>query len=43
MNEEVRQTNLNKSISLVRAIVREWYQKEECDLICINLSGKERR
>lgn len=43
MNEEVRQTNLNKSISLVRAIAREWYQKEECDLICINLSGKERR
>lgn len=43
MNEEVRQTNLNESIRQVRAIAREWYQKEECDLICINLSSKERR
>jgi FMN-dependent NADH-azoreductase len=43
MNEEVRQTNLNKSIRQVRAIAREWYQKEERDLICINLSRKEHK
>jgi hypothetical protein len=43
MNGEVKQTNLNKSIRQVRAIAREWYQKEERDLICINLSSKERK
>ncbi len=37
VNEEVRQTNLNKSIIKVREIAREWYKKEEYnDLMCIN-------
>jgi FMN-dependent NADH-azoreductase len=43
MNEEVRRSNLNKSIRQVRAIAGEWYQKEESDLLCISLSSKERR
>jgi FMN-dependent NADH-azoreductase len=41
--EEVKQTNLNKSIRQVRAIAREWYKKEEYDSICIKLSSKKRR
>ena len=37
MNEEIRQTNLNKSIIKVREIAREWYKKEGYnDLMCIN-------
>ncbi len=37
VNEEVRQTNLNKSIIKVREIAREWYKKEGYnDLMCIN-------
>jgi FMN-dependent NADH-azoreductase len=37
VNEEVRQTNLNKSIIKVLEIAREWYKKEWYnDLMCIN-------
>ncbi len=43
MKEEVKQTNLNKSIRQVRAIAKEWYRKEECDSICVNLISKKRR
>jgi FMN-dependent NADH-azoreductase len=43
MNEEVKQTNLNKSIRQVREIAREWYKKEEYDSICVNLSSRKRR
>jgi hypothetical protein len=43
MNEEVNQTNLNKSIRQVRAIAKEWYRKEECDSMCVNLISKKRR
>jgi FMN-dependent NADH-azoreductase len=44
MNEEVKQTNLNKSIRQVRAIAREWYRKEEYDdSMCINLISKNRK
>lgn len=37
MNEEVKQTNLNKSIREVRTIAKEWYKREEYDSICVNL------
>ena len=43
MKEEVKQTNLNKSIRQVRAIAKEWYRKEEYDSICVNLISKKRR
>jgi FMN-dependent NADH-azoreductase len=44
MNEEIKQTNLNKSIRRVREIAREWYKKEEVyDSIFVNLSSKKRR
>jgi hypothetical protein len=44
MNEEVKQTNLNKSILQVRAIAREWYRKEEYDdLMCINHISRKRK
>jgi FMN-dependent NADH-azoreductase len=41
--EEVKQTNLNKSICQVQAIAREWYKKEEYESMCVNLSSKQRR
>jgi FMN-dependent NADH-azoreductase len=41
--EQVKQTNLNKSIRQMRAVAREWYKKEEYDPMCINLSSKKRR
>jgi FMN-dependent NADH-azoreductase len=41
MKEEVKQTNLNKSICQVRAIAREWYKKEEYDSMCVNLISKK--
>jgi FMN-dependent NADH-azoreductase len=42
--EEVKQTNLNKSIRQVRAIAREWYRKEgRYDLMCVNVISKKRR
>jgi FMN-dependent NADH-azoreductase len=41
--EEVKQTNLNKSIRQVRAIAREWYRKEEYNSMCVNLISKKRR
>jgi FMN-dependent NADH-azoreductase len=44
MNEEVKQTNLNKSIRQVRAIAREWYRKEVYDdSMCINLISRNRK
>jgi FMN-dependent NADH-azoreductase len=42
MNEEIKQTNLNKSIRQVQAIAREWYKKEKYDSMCINLSSKKK-
>lgn len=42
MKEEVKQTNLNKSIQQVRAIAREWYKKkEEYSPIYVNLIAKK--
>ncbi len=42
--EEVKQTNLNKSIQQVREIAREWYKKkEEYNSIYVNLSSKKGR
>jgi FMN-dependent NADH-azoreductase len=43
MNEEIKETNLNKSIRQVRAIAREWYKKGEYDSMCVNLISKKRR
>jgi FMN-dependent NADH-azoreductase len=43
MNEEVKQTNLNKSIRQVRAIAREWYKKGEYDSMCVRLIRKKRK
>ncbi len=37
MNEEIKKTNLNKSIRQVRAIAREWYKKEEYESRCVTL------
>jgi hypothetical protein len=42
MNEEIKQTNLNKSIGRVRAIAREWYGKEKCNSMCVNLINERR-
>ena len=36
MKEEVKQTNLNKSVRQVRAIAREWYRKEGYDSMSVN-------
>jgi len=33
VNEEIKQANLNKAISEVRATAREWYEKKEYELI----------
>jgi FMN-dependent NADH-azoreductase len=42
--EEVKQTNLNKSIRQVRAIAREWYRKEgRYDLMSVNVISKKRK
>jgi FMN-dependent NADH-azoreductase len=41
--EEIKQTNLNKSINQVRAIAKEWYAKEEDELVSVNLISKNRR
>jgi FMN-dependent NADH-azoreductase len=41
--EEIKQTNLNKSINQVRAIAKEWYEKEEDELVSLNVFGKKRR
>jgi len=43
MKEEIKQTNLNKSIRQVRAIAREWYRKEEYDSMSVNLISKNRK
>jgi FMN-dependent NADH-azoreductase len=43
MNEEIKQANLNKAISEVRAIAREWYEKKEYDPISDNpISNKSK-
>jgi len=36
VNEEIKQANLNKAISEVRATAREWYEKKEYDPISDN-------
>jgi FMN-dependent NADH-azoreductase len=36
LKEEIKQTNLNKSIRQVRAIAREWYRKQEYHLVSVN-------
>jgi FMN-dependent NADH-azoreductase len=41
--DEIKQTNLNKSIRQVRAVAREWYRKEEYDSMCVNLISKKRK
>ena len=41
--EEVKQTNLNKLIRQVQAIAREWYRKEEDDLMSVNIISKKRK
>jgi hypothetical protein len=41
--EEIKQTNLNKSINQVRAIAKEWYAKEEDELVSVNVISKKRR
>ena len=42
--EEVKQSNLNKSIRHVRAIAREWYKKDDgYDSLCVNVSSRKRR
>jgi FMN-dependent NADH-azoreductase len=43
MNEEVRQTNLHKSIRQVRTIARGWYRKEGYDSMPVNVISKKRR
>jgi FMN-dependent NADH-azoreductase len=43
MNEDIKQTNLNKSIHQLREIAREWYKNEEYDPVCVNLSSPKRR
>src|SRR5918996_2982669 len=41
--EKIKQINLNKSISQVRAIAREWYAKERNDLVSTNVINNKRR
>ena len=42
MSEEIKQTNLNKSIYQVQEIAKEWYRKEEYeDLMCINHNNRK--
>jgi FMN-dependent NADH-azoreductase len=36
MNDEIKETNLNKAISEVRTIAREWYEKKEYDPIYVS-------
>ena len=43
MTEDIKQTNLNKSIHQLREIAREWYKNEEYDPVCVNLSSPKRR
>jgi FMN-dependent NADH-azoreductase len=43
VNEEIKQANLNKAISEVRATAREWYEKKEYDPISDNpISNKSK-
>ena len=42
ISEEVKQTNLNKSILQVREIAKEWYRKEDAS-ICFSLISKKRK
>jgi FMN-dependent NADH-azoreductase len=42
MKEEVKQTNLDKSIRQARAIAREWYRKQEYHSVSVNIISKKR-
>ena len=42
LKEEIKQTNLNKSIRQVRAIAREWYRKQEYHLVSVNIISKKK-
>jgi FMN-dependent NADH-azoreductase len=42
MKEEVKQTNLNKSIRQARAIAREWYRKQEYHSVSVNIISKKK-
>jgi hypothetical protein len=37
MKEEVKQTNLDRSIRQARAIAREWYRKQEYHPVSVNI------
>jgi hypothetical protein len=43
MSEDIKQTNLNKSIHQLQEIAREWYKNEEHDPMCVLalVAGKE--
>jgi hypothetical protein len=43
MSEDIKQTNLNKSIHQLQEIAREWYKNEEYDPMCVSLSSRKRR
>src|SRR5918995_320509 len=43
LKEEIKQTNLNKSIRQVRAIAREWYGKQEYHLVSVNIISKKKK
>jgi hypothetical protein len=43
MSEDIKQTNLNKSIHQLREITREWYKNEEYDPMYVSLSSRKRR
>jgi FMN-dependent NADH-azoreductase len=42
LKEEIKQTNLNKSIRQVRAIAREWYRKQEYHSVSVNIISKKK-
>jgi FMN-dependent NADH-azoreductase len=41
MKEEIKQTNLNKSIFQVRSIAKEWYKKKEYNSVYVKLRNKK--
>jgi FMN-dependent NADH-azoreductase len=41
--DEIKQTNLIKSINQVRAIAKEWYAKKEDELVSVNVISKKSR
>ena len=42
LKEEVKQTNLNKSIHQARAIAGEWYRKQEYHSVSVNIISKKK-